>query len=58
MIKLNDVEDADGTVDLKLGENTITVEVTAEDGMTMKTYTVTVTLEGTVSFESEGIRCV
>ena len=52
VIKLNGVVDTDGTVDLKLGENIITVEVTAADGMTMKTYTVTVTLEGTVSFES------
>ena len=52
MIKLNGTEDADGTVDLELGENTITVEVTAEDGMTMKTYTVTVTLMATVSFQS------
>ena len=38
VIKLNGVEDADGTVDLKLGENTITVEVTAEDGTTIQTY--------------------
>ena len=52
VIKLNGVEDADGTVGLELGENTITVEVTAEDGTTIQTYTVTITLEGTVSFES------
>ena len=52
VIKLNGVEDADGTVGLKLGENTITVEVTAEDGTTMKTYTVTFTVQGTVSFGS------
>ena len=51
VIKLNGTVDADGTVGLKLGENTITVEVTAEDGTTIQTYTVTVTLEGTVSFE-------
>ena len=52
VIKLNGVVDTDGTVELNVGENAITVEVTAADGMTMKTYTVTVTLEGTVSFES------
>ena len=42
VIKLNGMEDDDGTVDLPVGDNTITVEVTAEDGTTMKTYTVTV----------------
>ena len=41
--KLNGVEDDDGTVDLVAGSNTITVEVTAEDGTTMETYTVTIT---------------
>ena len=35
--------DADGTVALAVGSNTITVEVTAEDDTTKKTYTVTVT---------------
>ena len=44
VIKLNGVEDADGTVGLELGENIITVEVTAEDGTTIQTYTVTVTV--------------
>ena len=43
VIKLNGVEDADGTVGLGVGANVITVEVTAEDGTTMQTYTVTVT---------------
>ena len=52
VIKLNGTEDADGTVELNVGENAITVEVIAEDGSTMRTYTVTVTLQGTVSFES------
>ena len=43
VIKLNDMVDADGTVDLNLGSNNvITVEVAAEDGTTMQTYTVTV----------------
>ena len=46
VIKLNGTVDADGTVDLELGSNNvITVEVTAEDGTTTKTYTVTVTRE-------------
>ncbi len=42
-IKLDDVADADGAVDLAVGENAVTIEVTAEDGETAKTYTVTVT---------------
>ena len=42
-IKLSGVSDADGTVPLAVGSNVITVEVTAEDGNTVKTYTVTVT---------------
>ena len=46
VIKLNGTVDADGTVDLELvSDNVITVEVTAEDGTTKKTYTVTVTRE-------------
>ena len=43
VIKLGGTEDPDGTVSLAVGSNTITVEVTAEDGTTEKTYTVTVT---------------
>ena len=35
--------DTDGTVSLAVGSNVITVEVTAEDDTTEKTYTVTVT---------------
>ena len=42
-VKLDGVADADGTVPLDVGGNVITVEVTAEDGNTAKTYTVTVT---------------
>ena len=42
VIKINDVEDADGTVDLVGGYNDITVEVTAQDGTTTQTYTVNV----------------
>ena len=42
VIKLGGVEDADGTISLAAGSNVITVEVTAEDDSTTKTYTVTV----------------
>ena len=42
-IKLGGVTDADGVIPLAVGSNVITVEVTAEDGKTTKTYTVTVT---------------
>ena len=42
-IKLGGTTDSDGTVSLSTGSNVITVEVTAEDGQTTKTYTVTVT---------------
>ena len=43
VIQLNGVDDADGTVELAVGENTVSVVVTAEDGTTTKTYTVAVT---------------
>ena len=43
VVKLGGTEDSDGTVSLAVGSNVITVEVTAEDGTTKKTYTVTVT---------------
>ena len=43
VIKLDGVEDSDGVVALAVGENVISVEVTAEDGETTQTYTVTVT---------------
>ena len=43
VIKLGGVTDADGVVSLSVGSNAITVEVTAEDGETTQTYTVTVT---------------
>ena len=42
-IKLGGVTDADGAIPLAVGSNVITIEVTAEDGNTTKTYTVTVT---------------
>ena len=43
VIKLGGVTDADGTVSLSVGSNVITIEVTAEDDSTTRTYTVTVT---------------
>ena len=42
VVKLGDAVDEDGTVELSVGSNVLTVEVTAEDGNTAKTYTVTV----------------
>ena len=41
-ISLGGVEDTDGNIDLAVGQNVIGVEVLAEDGTTVKTYTVTV----------------
>ena len=50
VIKLGGVVDSDGTVSLALGDNVVTVEVTAEDGTAMQTYTVTVKrVEATVT---------
>ena len=43
MIKLGGVTDADGVIPLSVGSNVITIEVTAEDDSTTRTYTVTVT---------------
>ena len=54
VVKLDGTEDADGTVALAVGNNVVTVEVTAEDGQTTKTYTVTVDRAGpslTAEFE-------
>ena len=44
-IKLNGAADADGVIPLAVGRNVIAVEVTAEDGSTKRTYTVTVIRE-------------
>ena len=49
VIKVNGVVDTDGTVALTAGANEITVEVTAEDGATMRTYTVTLTRRVSIS---------
>ena len=43
VIKLDGVVDADGELSLSVGSNVITIEVTAEDGNSTQTYTVTVT---------------
>ena len=42
-VRLGGVADADGVIELSVGSNVITIEVTAEDGQTARTYTVTVT---------------
>ena len=52
VIKLGGVADAGGTVSLAVGGNVITVEVTAEDGSAVKTYTVTVTRAGPLSTDA------
>ena len=53
VIKLGGAPVSNGIVNLATGSNVITVEVTAEDGTTMETYTVTVsyTRQVTVSFD-------
>ena len=43
VIKLGGVTDADGVISLSVGSNVIAIEVTAEDGNSTQTYTVTVT---------------
>ena len=43
VVKLAGVTDLDGTIPLAAGDNVITIDVTAEDATTTKTYTVTVT---------------
>ena len=52
-IKLGGVEDADGVIALSVGNNVITVEVTAEDGNTARTYTVTVTRAALLSTDAK-----
>ena len=42
-IKLGGVADADGTIPLAVGGNVVTIEVTSEDGNTVRIYAVTVT---------------
>ena len=43
VLRLGEETDEDGTVELSVGPNVVSVEVTAEDGETTLTYTVTVT---------------
>ena len=43
VVKLGGVVDDDGTIPLAAGDNVITIDVTAEDGSSTQTYTVTVT---------------
>ena len=50
-IEVGGVEAADGVVNLEVGDNVITVEVTAEDGETTRTYTVTVSRPEAPSLE-------
>ena len=52
VIKLGGVVDDDGVIPLRVGSNAITVSVTAEDGVTTKIYTVTVTREGEFSTDA------
>ena len=52
VIKLGGTVDTDGTVALAVGENVITVEVTAEDTSATETYTVTVTRESLTATNS------
>ena len=52
-VKLDGVEVADSEIELAFGENVITIEVTAEDGATTKTYTVTITREDLSLFTGE-----
>ncbi len=52
VIKLRGVTDADGTVSLSVGSNVITVEVTAQDGSTTRTYSVTITRAAPVSTDA------
>ena len=49
VVKLGGMTDSDGTVSLTVGSNVITVEVTAEDGSTKRTYSVTLTRAAPVS---------
>ena len=43
VIRIGGITDTDGTVALAVGRNVVTIQVTAEDGQTTRTYTVIVT---------------
>ena len=53
VVKIGGSVDSDGTVPLTVGSNSVTVEVTAEDGQTTRTYTIFVTRAALVSSESD-----
>lgn len=42
IVQLAGVTDGDNTISLEVGENVISVQVTAEDAVTIKTYTITI----------------
>ena len=49
---MSGVADDDGTIPLAVGGNVITIEVTAEDGSTVKTYKVTITRAAPLSTDA------
>ena len=53
VVKLGGVVDDDGVVPLRVGNNAITVVVTAEDGVTTKIYSINVTREGEFSTDAK-----
>ena len=53
VVMIGSAVDSDGTVPLAVGVNSVTVEVTAEDGQTTQTYTVFVTRAALVSAEGD-----
>ena len=52
VVEIDGAEDGDRVIPLAVGSNVITVEVTAEDGNTAKTYTVTVTRDAPPSTDA------
>ena len=52
VVKLGDAVDEDGTVELSVGANAVSVVVTAEDGEAARTYTVTVTRDAPPSTDA------
>jgi hypothetical protein len=53
-VKINGLESTNQNVTLNVGENVVTVKVTAEDGITTQTYTVTINRASTGSSGSSG----
>ena len=52
-VRIGGSVDSDGTVPLAVGVNSITVQVTAEDGQTVQTYTVFITRAALVSEDGD-----